>query len=142
MVASVAVAGHVIADDLHVQWQQGVASFAEGAVTATYSDGLVSELALSPGNNRLRIGGAQTIAFAPDAQVSVVGEVVIDVPMTASGRISFAIPDVVRWMDGVTEYLPQAEADAVVVAEGVNLDDYGIQYACCGHNELGYFYGN
>ena len=141
MVASVAVAGHVIADDLHVQWQQGVASFAEGAVTATYSDGLVSELTLSSGSNRLRIGGAQTIAFAPDAQVSVVGEVVIDVPMTASGRINFAIPDEVRWMDGVTEYLPQSEADAVVVAEGVNLDDYGIQYACCGHNRLSYFYG-
>ena len=142
MAASVAVAGHVIADDIHVQWQQGVASFAEGAVTATYSGGLVSELALSPGSDRLRIDGTQTIAFAPDARVFVVGEVVVDVPMTASGRINVALPGAVNWMDGVTEYLPQSEADAVVVAEGVNLDDYGILYACCGHNELGYFYGN
>ena len=142
MVSSVAVVSHVIAADLHLQWQQGVASFADGAVTATYSGGLVSELALSSGGNRLWIDGAQTIAFASDAQVLIDGEVVIDVPMTASGRINFAIPDEVRWMDGVTEYLPQSEADAVVVAEGVSLDDYRIQYACCGHNELGYYYGS
>jgi len=124
-------------------WTPGATSLADGAVTVEYADGLVTRLVAALGAETLTLTGTDAIAFASDATLSVSnGTLRLEAPVTGAGALTVTSPRSGIVFDSTTDYLPQAEADAVVIAEGLDLDDFNIDHACCAKNGLGYYYGN
>ena len=112
-----------------VQWVPGATSLDEGRILVEYEEEDVSRMTVSPASgDPITLTSDSAIAFAADAAVRVAngGSFRMDAGIAGAGDLSFGLKSPMIAYANRTDYLPGSEAEAVVLASGVNLADYEI----------------
>lgn len=129
-----------------VAWTPGATSLADGAVTIEYDEGSITRLAADvQGAEKLVVTSDGAMPFAADADVVVSnGTLRFEAPIHGAGALNVLCPSSTLTWDAVAsgrnDYLPDQEANAVVVATGVPLDAFAVVRGTAGMLKQ-YYYG-
>lgn len=116
-----------------VQWVPGATSLGEGIVTVEYdTNGQVTNLYVQTSGGLVTLAGTEAIPFAADAVLGVAGGTLrVETPVVGAGNLSVTTAEsgFVYESPGANGVLPEAEADAVVIAHNVSLDRLRVDHA-------------
>ena len=112
-----------------VRWVPGATSLDEGRILVEYDGEDVSRMTVSPASgDPITLVSDSAIGFAADAAVRLAngGSFRMDAGIAGAGALSFGLTNPMVIYANHNDYLPGSEAEAVVLASGVNLADYEI----------------
>lgn len=125
--------GGVAFADTTVQWVNGATVLSEGVVTVDYDgDGQVTNLHARTSGGGVTLAGAEAIPFAADAELWVdAGTLRVETPVVGAGNLRIRTTEggCAYDLSGSRTVLPEAEADAVVIAHDAVLDRLRVDHA-------------